>query len=89
MPKAPDGYVAVGCVAVPDYVEPDLSAAWCVREDLTEVTTLEEHEIWKAPSNSPWSCYLYSVPSESLSFIATREQKQDSSRRYKKVKLPS
>lgn len=88
MPKAPDGYVAIGCVAVADYMEPDLSTAWCVREDLTEATTLEENEIWHAPSNSPWNCYIYSLASDSLSFAATREPKQDLSSTFRKVKLP-
>ncbi|CAM6084054.1 unnamed protein product [Calypogeia fissa] len=89
MPVAPEGYVAIGCVAVADYVEPDKSAAWCVREALTEATTLEEHIIWHAPSNSPWNCFFYAMASESLSFFATREAKRDSNRTYRKVKIPS
>ncbi|AOJ04617.1 hypothetical protein WS70_22725 [Burkholderia mayonis] len=51
MPKAPDGYIALGCVAVSDYRYPPVtpySLLACVRQDLCEQVTLssETNLIW-------------------------------------------
>ncbi|HEY6815605.1 MAG TPA: Vps62-related protein [Croceibacterium sp.] len=35
-PVAPEGYVALGDVAVPGYNQPSVKDVWCVRADLTE-----------------------------------------------------
>lgn len=77
MPRAPEGYVALGCVAVADYQEPELASVWCAHRMLTEETTLEDNEIWKSPSEAPWHCYLYPVVSEAHTFIALREEKHE------------
>ena len=75
MPRAPDGYVALGCVVCADYEEPQLDCVWCVHSDLTVDTHLEETAIWKAPSEAPWQCFVYPVASEVKTFIALREEK--------------
>lgn len=77
MPRAPDGYVALGCVVSPDYEEPQLDTVWCVHSDLTEDAHFEETAIWKAPSEAPWHCYVYPVASEVRTFIALREEKNE------------
>jgi vacuolar protein sorting-associated protein 13A/C len=85
MPKAPDGYVALGCVVCPDYQEPQLDVLWCVQSDLTEDASLEDTPIWKAPSEAPWHCFLYSVASEVKTFIALREEKNENTPKPRKV----
>lgn len=77
MPKAPDGYVALGCVVCSDYQEPELDVVWCVERDLAEVASLEEPPIWTAPSEAPWHCFVYQVQSEAKTFVALREEKNE------------
>lgn len=85
MPKAPDGYVALGCVVCPDYEEPQLDVVWCVARYLTEETTLEEPPIWKVPSDAPWHCFVYTVASEGKTFMALREEENENSPKPRKV----
>lgn len=47
-PVAPDGYNALGCVAVPALEEPPLSLVGCPRRDLVQIADLEGSPIWKA-----------------------------------------
>ncbi|WP_431819681.1 Vps62-related protein [Burkholderia sp. F1] len=66
MPMAPNGFIALGCVAVMDFKEPpslgDFPALICVRQDLCEQVTLSNDTdlVWtdkdsKAPNNvSVW-----------------------------------
>jgi len=85
MPRAPDGYVALGCVVCADYEEPELDTVWCVESDLTEDTHLEDSTIWQAPSEAPWQCYIYPVASEVKTFIALREEKDENTPKPSKV----
>ncbi|KAG0604101.1 hypothetical protein M758_10G145000 [Ceratodon purpureus] len=87
MPKAPEGYEALGCVVCADYQEPDLDVAWCVIRDLTEeVSTVEDTPVWEAPGESPWRCFVYPVATEAKSFIALREEKNEHTPKPRKVR---
>jgi len=85
MPRAPENYVALGCVVCADYEEPQLDTVWCVHSDLTEETHFEETAIWNTPSEAPWQCYVYPVASEVKTFIALREEKNESMPKPRKV----
>jgi vacuolar protein sorting-associated protein 13A/C len=85
MPKAPDGYVALGCVVCADYQEPELDVVWCVQNELTEDATLEEPPIWQAPNEAPWHCFVYSVDSEVKTFVALREEKNEDTPKPRKL----
>ncbi|WOL09557.1 hypothetical protein Cni_G18310 [Canna indica] len=84
-PRAPEGYVALGCVAVAAYEEPRLDSAYCVNERIVEEAIFEEQMVWTAPDSYPWSCYIYQVQSEALQFVALRQPKEDSHWRPMKV----
>lgn len=85
VPKAPEGYRSIGCIAVAGYVEPELSTIFCVHSTLVEETMFEDEPIWSAPGAYPWACYLYQVQSEALHFVALRQKKEDSRWRPCKV----
>ncbi|RRT41567.1 hypothetical protein B296_00057737 [Ensete ventricosum] len=55
LPRAPEGYVTVGCVAVAAYEEPLLTDAYCVSERIAEEAQFEEQIMWMAPDSYPWS----------------------------------
>ncbi|ERN15489.1 uncharacterized protein LOC18443778 [Amborella trichopoda] len=78
LPRAPDGYVSIGCVAIAGYFEPPQEAVYCVHAEIVEETVFEEIRIWSAPGSYPWACYLYQVQSEALQFIALRQPKEHS-----------
>nr|XP_009413254.1 PREDICTED: uncharacterized protein LOC103994598 isoform X1 [Musa acuminata subsp. malaccensis] len=78
LPRAPEGYVAVGCVAVAAYEEPLLNSAYCVSEGIAEEALFEEHFVWMAPDSYPWSCYIYQVQSAALQLMALRQPKEES-----------
>lgn len=77
-PRAPEGYVSPGCVAVASFEEPEPDAVHCVAESLAEVTEFEEQKIWSAPESYPWACHIYQVKSGALHFVALRQSKEDS-----------
>lgn len=77
LPRAPDGYVAIGCVAVAAFEEPAPDLVYCVSARLTEETSFIEQPVWTAPDSFPWSCYLYQVQSEALQFVALRLRKEE------------
>lgn len=85
MPKAPDGYFALGCVAIAAHVEPDVNDVWCAHSSLVEDASFEEQEIWHSLGNSSWGCYLYQVAGEALTFMAMRQSQQRSHMKPKKV----
>ncbi|XP_020672034.1 uncharacterized protein LOC110092030 [Dendrobium catenatum] len=78
LPRPPDGFIAVGCVAVSDFEEPPLDSAYCVSAELAIETEFEEQMVWSAPDSYPWACYIYQVHSEALQFIALRQLKEES-----------
>lgn len=85
LPRPPDGYVAVGCVALAAYEEPVLDSAYCVYEGIAEDALFEEQMVWSAPDSYPWSCYVYQVQSEALQFISLRQRKEESEWRPMRV----
>ncbi|XP_073111690.1 uncharacterized protein [Elaeis guineensis] len=85
LPRPPDGYIAVGCVALAAYEEPALDSAYCAREGIVEDALFEEQVVWSAPDSYPWSCYIYQVQSEALQFIALRQRKEESEWRPMRV----
>lgn len=75
-PRAPEGFISLGCVAVPGFEEPEPDLVQCVAEVILEETTFEEQKIWSAPESYPWGCHVYQVKSEALHFVALRESKE-------------
>ncbi|XP_043715720.1 uncharacterized protein LOC122664096 isoform X2 [Telopea speciosissima] len=76
-PRAPEGFVSLGCVAVADFSEPPPDSAYCVRERLAEETVFEEQKLWEAPDSYPWACHIYQVQSQALQFVALRQTKEE------------
>ncbi|XP_057978559.1 uncharacterized protein LOC131164992 isoform X2 [Malania oleifera] len=78
LPRPPEGFVSLGCVAVPSFAEPEPDLAYCVAESLTIGTMFEEQKVWSAPDSYPWACHIYQVQSDALQFVALRQPKEDS-----------
>ncbi|KAK3153327.1 hypothetical protein QOZ80_2BG0170820 [Eleusine coracana subsp. coracana] len=85
LPRPSEGYVALGCVAVPAFEEPPLDSAFCVNERFTEDAEFEEQIVWASSDAYPWGCYVYQVRSSSLQFMALRLPKEQSALRPKKI----
>ncbi|KAL3499805.1 hypothetical protein ACH5RR_038898 [Cinchona calisaya] len=77
-PRAPMGYVSLGCVAMHGFKEPQPNTVYCISESLSEETVFEEQKIWSAPDSYPWACHIYQVHSEALHFVALRQPKEES-----------
>lgn len=77
-PRAPEGFVSPGCVAVAGFVEPEPDLVHCVAISLAEETEFEEQKVWSAPDSYPWACHIYQVHSEALHFMALRQSKEES-----------
>ncbi|XP_047340404.1 uncharacterized protein LOC124943990 [Impatiens glandulifera] len=75
-PRAPEGFISLGCVAVDGYEEPETDFVYCISESVVEETTFEEQKIWSAPDSFPWACHIYQVKSDALHFIALRQLKE-------------
>ncbi|KAK6935059.1 Pleckstrin homology domain [Dillenia turbinata] len=90
-PRAPEGYVSPGCVAVADFKEPEPHSVYCVAESLVEETEFEEQKVWMTPDSYPWACHIYQIRSEALHFIGLRQPKEESEWRPVRVldELPS
>ncbi|KAL3619418.1 hypothetical protein CASFOL_036988 [Castilleja foliolosa] len=84
-PRAPEGYVSLGCVAVPDYAEPKLDSVYCVAESLCEETVFEDQKIWFAPESYPWACHIYQSRTDALQFVALRQPREESQWKPKRV----
>ncbi|KAJ4951540.1 hypothetical protein NE237_028372 [Protea cynaroides] len=78
LPRAPEGFVSLGCVAVAGFSEPQPASAYCVRGTLAEETVFEEQKLWEAANSYPWGCHIYQVQSEALQFVALRHPKEGS-----------
>ncbi|GKU95669.1 hypothetical protein SLEP1_g9000 [Rubroshorea leprosula] len=76
-PRAPEGFIALGFVAVDSFTEPDLSLVYCVAETLAEETLFEEQKVWSAPDSYPWGCHVYQIGSQALHFVALRHKKEE------------
>ncbi|KAL0372966.1 UNVERIFIED_CONTAM: putative vacuolar protein sorting-associated protein 13D [Sesamum calycinum] len=79
------GYVALGCVAVPSFSEPELDYVYCIAESICEETTFEQQKIWSAPDSYPWACHIYQVHSDALHFVALRQPREESDWKPKRV----
>lgn len=77
-PRAPDGFVSPGCVAIAGYVEPEPDLVYCVSESLVEEAQFEEQKVWSARDSYPWACHIYQVQSDALHFVALRQIKEES-----------
>lgn len=77
-PRAPEGFVSLGCVVVADFIEPEPSLAYCVAESLAEETVFEEQKVWSAPDSYPWACHIYQVQSDALHLVALRQPQEES-----------
>ncbi|XP_037495569.1 uncharacterized protein LOC105636609 isoform X2 [Jatropha curcas] len=77
-PRAPEGFVSPGCVAVASFEEPEPNLVRCVAERLVEQTEFEEQKVWSAPDAYPWACHIYQVKSDALHFVALRQIKEES-----------
>lgn len=86
LPRAPDGFVSLGCIAVAGFTEPEPDLVYCVAETLAEETDFEEQKVWSAPDSYPWACHVYQVRSEALHFIALRQSKEDTDRKPMRVR---
>ncbi|XP_059641926.1 uncharacterized protein LOC132283907 [Cornus florida] len=77
-PRAPEGFVSLGCVAVCGFSEPESDMIYCVAESLAEETVFEEQKVWSAPDSYPWACHIYQVKSDALHFDALRQPRNES-----------
>ncbi|KAK4844286.1 hypothetical protein QYF36_018501 [Acer negundo] len=77
-PRAPEGFVSPGCVAVANFQEPELNLVYCVAESLAEEIVFEDQKVWSAPDAYPWACHIYQVRSDALHFAALRQIKEES-----------
>uniref|UniRef100_A0A0E0BDW2 PH domain-containing protein n=1 Tax=Oryza glumipatula TaxID=40148 RepID=A0A0E0BDW2_9ORYZ len=84
-PRPPEGYIALGCVAVSAFEEPPLDSAFCVSERFAEDAVYEEQIVWASSDAYPWGCYVYQVQSKSLQFMAMRRPKEECELKPKKV----
>lgn len=85
-PRAPDGFVSPGCVAVAGYMEPEPDLVHCIAESLVEETQFEDQKVWSAPDSYPWTCNIYQVQSDALHFVALRQTKEESDWKPKRVR---
>ncbi|KAK9698879.1 hypothetical protein RND81_08G137700 [Saponaria officinalis] len=86
LPRAPEGFVPLGCVAVAGFSEPEGNAVYCVAESVVEETEFEAQKIWSAVGSYPWACHIYQVQSAALHFIALRQSLEESGWKPKKVR---
>jgi len=77
-PRAPEGFVSLGCIAVDGFEEPELGSSYCVTARITEETLFGEQAVWTAPDSYPWACHFYQVQSEALPFFALRKISEES-----------
>ncbi|KAK4786568.1 hypothetical protein SAY86_010401 [Trapa natans] len=77
-PRAPDGFVSLGCVAVASFSEPEPDLIYCVAESLAEQTGFEDQKVWSAPDSYPWACHVYQIKSDALHFAALRQVRDES-----------
>lgn len=78
-PRAPPGYVAIGCVVVPDYYEPDPSVVYCVRKDCVKNVGFEKQPLLRDHRDEDlWECSLWQVQNDAHTFIACRDHQPPS-----------
>lgn len=78
-PRAPPGYVAIGCVIVPDYYEPDTSVVYCVQKDCVKNVDFEKQPLLRDHRDADlWECTLWQVQNDAHTFIACRDHQPPS-----------
>ncbi|CAH8391411.1 unnamed protein product [Eruca vesicaria subsp. sativa] len=85
-PRAPEGFVSPGCVAVAGFKEPEPNTVYCMPTSLAEQTEFEEQKVWSSPDSYPWACHIYQVRSDALHFMALRQTKEESDWRAIRVR---
>lgn len=85
-PRAPEGFVSPGCVAVASFKEPEPNTVYCMPTSLAEQTEFEEQKVWSSPDSYPWACHIYQVRSDALHFMALRQTKEESDWRAIRVR---
>ncbi|KAK7309084.1 hypothetical protein RJT34_05549 [Clitoria ternatea] len=85
-PRPPSGFVALGCVAIAGYMEPEPDLVYCIAESLVEETEFENLKVWSAPDSYPWTCHIYQVQSDALHFVALRQSKEESDWKPRRVR---
>ena len=84
-PRAPDGYTALGCIAIAAFIEPDIKDVWCAHLSLVGDAHFEDEEIWHTPNNAVWDCFFYQIASEALTFMAVRRPQLKTQLKPKKI----
>lgn len=78
-PRAPPGYVAIGCVIVPDYYEPDPGVVYCVRKDCVKNVDFEKQPLLRDHRDADlWKCSLWRVQNDAHTFVACRDHQPPS-----------
>jgi vacuolar protein sorting-associated protein 13A/C len=77
-PRAPEGFISPGCVALVSFEEPATDLVYCIAESLAEETEFEEQKVWSAQDSFPWACHIHQVRSDALHFAALRQPKEES-----------
>ncbi len=78
-PRPQQRYVAIGCVVVPEYYEPDRSVVSCVHEDFVENVPLGQVPLWRDyTSTALWPCSLWRVQNDAGTFLARRDHQAPS-----------
>ncbi|XP_059076567.1 uncharacterized protein LOC131042467 isoform X2 [Cryptomeria japonica] len=79
IPHPPPGYVAIGCVVIPDYYEPDPCLAYCVREDCVKNVDFEKQPLLRDHRDGDlWECSIWRVQNDAHTFIARRDHQAPS-----------
>lgn len=76
-PIAPEGFVTVGHVALPDFCSPAADPSLplrCPRRDLVEAALVTPDPVWHLPATRkfPWPCSIHAVANRLWSFLAYR-----------------
>eukprot|EP00897_Mesotaenium_endlicherianum_P008373 jgi/Mesen1/7564/ME000392S06833 len=77
MPRAPPGFVALGCVAVSDYYEPDRLVVRCVHKDCVAPADISKQPTWRDRKGAAlWKCSMWQVLNDARTFLARRDHDQ-------------
>ncbi|XP_024542530.1 uncharacterized protein LOC9648284 isoform X1 [Selaginella moellendorffii] len=78
-PRAPPGYVSVGCVAVADFYEPEVEVVFCVLSKHTTQAVYVEPALVRSPSPGGaafLTCRFWRVANEARTFVVPRDDGQ-------------
>ncbi|GBG70050.1 hypothetical protein CBR_g4878 [Chara braunii] len=85
-PRAPQGYVALGCIVVQGFYPPSPDIVRCVRQDLVDLASYDESPIWtsKASKRGPYISF-WKVQNQAQTFLCVPD---DSSLRRQVPRKP-